>query len=397
MDVSNMDEIISESLDFSEVIQEATACTEPEGADPAQEDLSFNAMGGDLSWQTPWDYLCKSAQAITGRAVRCEAEEALLPLLREISALAAPNGDTTGFPELKTILQQHSCKKGVRLAGKLEKTKPGSKKYAALTKKLLDTLNKARWEKVWREVYNKLEASQTEYPGKADALCPPALLRHVRGEIWQRMEQYGYSGSYPAFRRKKFLPGLHLAQSYGVCYWAGMKRNTRFRIHCFETVEDGQLRVRFVTGTALTRRNEKIKDIFSCLFNANGRRFRNEVECTVSLDAQQPEADLAQYVKAAVKKAALRPLSRKEKKAVGQTNKAGFGTFLKEFFLCGGSFALLLVGILALGACTAMYFVDGPEAAKTLLLQFPWWIFLAGAWLIFGLPIAAMVTASKNK
>lgn len=391
--MTDMDDSLPEEKALAEVPPEETVCE-----DTAKTHRIFSAMGADMSWQTPWDYLCQTAHTIVSRdCPGNEQEQSLLPLLREISALAYPTEHAPCFPSLKELLRRYGCKKGVRLLERMEKCAPGSKMYTALAKKLLGTLNKVRWEKLWWEVYEKLEASQAEYPSEAEVVCPPALLQHVRGEIWQRMEQYGYDGNYPAFRRKKLLSGIHLADSYGACYSAGMKRNTRFRIHCFETVRDGELVIRFVTGTALTRKGEKIKGIFSCLFNARGRRFHNGVEYTVPLSDRQPDSDLSQYIKAAVKKAALRPLSRKEKKAIGQKPKAGFGTFMKTLLLSGGVFALILVGILVLGSCTAMYLVDGLEAAKKLLLQFPWLLFLAGAWLVYGLPVAAMTVAAKNK
>lgn len=170
-----------------------------------------------------------------------------------------------------------------------------------------------------------------------------------------------------------------------------------FHIHCFESVENGVLRIRFLTGTALLRKTETAADIFSCLFSARGRRFANAVEYTVALDSRQPDSGLAQCVQAAAKKAALRGLSREEKEAAGQTPKAGFGTFCKVFFLSGGGFALSLTAVLAALSFAAMYFVDGLDAAADFFLRFPWWIFPAGAWLLYGLPIAAMTVIAKNK
>lgn len=366
----------------------------------------FNAMGGEMTWETPWDFIRQTVYAIVTRLDQpdcpgSEQEQALLPLLRELNSLHFPAETVPSFPLLKALFQRCGCKKGVRLLTKMEKCKGIGKKYASLVNKLLDTLNKLRWEPIWREIYIQLRESQAQYPSKAEALCPQELLQATRSEIWQRMEQYGYLGSYPKFFRKKFLPGIHLEESYGVCYWVGMKRNTRFHVHCFETVEEGKLCIRFVTGTALLRRTQKAKDVFACLFNGKGRRFSHSVQYEIPLEAADregtPENSLAQHVKAAVKKAALRPLSRKEKKAIGQTPKAGFGTFMKVFLLGGGLFALTVVGIMMLAAVVAMYFVDGMEAAKTLLLQFPWWVFLAGAWLLYGLFSASVTVAARNK
>lgn len=405
MDVNSMDNTLP---DLAETV--LSPFDEPVSTDGEGEEAvaiqSFNAMGGEMTWETPWDFLFQTASAIIARlehpgSASNEQEQVLLPLIHEINALSSHSEAASGFPLLKALFQRHSCKKGVRLLTKIEKCKPGSKKYDSLAKKLQNTLNLARYEPIWREIYGKLKDSQMEYPSKAESLCPQELLETTRSEIWQRMEQYGYLGSYPNFSRKRFLPGIHLEESHGVCYWAGMKRNTRFRIHCFETVENGNLCIRFVTGTALLRRKEKVKDVFACLFNGKGRRFSHSVAYNVPLDPAKredmPKNSLAQHVKAAVKKAALRPLSRKEKKAVEQTSKAGFGTFMKTFLLEGGLFALTLVGVVMLAAVVTMYFVDGMEAAKVLLLQFPWWIFLAAAWLLYGLFSASVTVAAKNK
>ncbi len=356
----------------------------------------FSAMGGYGLWDTPWDYLQETAKAICYRSALFvnDRERELLPLAEELSSFTCSS--ETKYPVLTELLQRHGCKKGVRLLSRMEKCQHGSKRLGGLTRKLLDTLNQVRYEPIFREIYGQLLESQAEYPTKAEALCPPELLQAVRSELWQRLEQYGYAGSYPTFRRKKFLPGIHLAESYGVCYWAGMKRNTRFYIHCEELLEGDQLRLRLISGTAMLRRGEKTKGIFSCLFNAKGRRFFHSVDCTLPTDTQPP-VNLAQSVKAAVKKAGLRPLSRKEKKEIGQTPKAGFGTFLTLLLVCGGLFALGLVGTLTLTAFGVLYWLDGLTAATNFLLQYPWWAFFAAAWVLFGLPIAAMTVAARNK
>ncbi len=350
------------------------------------------------AWNTPWDYLITTARAIgENRSSSGSAEQPLIGELTHLGAsLPCPGGSLPQFPLLTELLQRHGCKNGLRLLRAVEKSKYGSKKYRALVKKLLNTLNKLRWEGIWREAYETVKA-HTEYPAPVEALCPQELLESTRGQISQQLAQYGYSGTYPAFHRKKFLPGLHLAESCGVCYAVGMKRDTVFHIHCFESVENGVLRIRFLTGTALPRKTETAPDIFSCLFNARGRRFANTVEYRLALDSRQPDSTLAQCVKAAVKKAALRGLSRQEKKTVGQTPKAGFGTFVRVFFLSGGGFALSLAAVLAVLSFAAMYFVDGLDAATAFFLRFPWWIFLASAWLLYGLPIAAMTVVAKNK
>ncbi|MBQ4600498.1 MAG: DUF3878 family protein [Oscillospiraceae bacterium] len=369
------------------------------------EFLHFNAMGGAAQWQTPWEYLVSTAAALRPKIVlfpeRCNAQEqALLPLLTELTYLPPYNASAaTGaaaFPCLKEIAGKAGCKTVVKRLEKLEKQALPGKRFRSLAEKLTARLNKLRQEPIWRNVYGRLLESQEEYPGKAEVVCPPALLEATRSQIWQRMEQYGYGGSYPAFRRKKFLPGLHLEESYGLLYWAGMKRKTRFRIQCFETVENNVPVIRFVTGTALLKGRQSAKDIFACLFNAKGRRFSSSTTYPLPLSEDAPDAALAQHIKAAVKKAALRPLSGKEKKAIGQKNKAGFGAFMKSFAMAG-LFALVLVGLVALGSFAAMYFVDGAENAKSFVLQFPWWIFFVGAWLIYGIPTAACTVAAKNK
>ncbi len=98
-----------------------------------------------------------------------------------------------------------------------------------------------------------------------------------------------------------------------------MHKNTAYRIHCQESYCGG-LRLVLLSGTELLRRGEEMGDIYSCMFNANGRRLLRKTEWSTSMDDAASLSKLERQLRIAVKRAELKKLDKdeQEKSASGQ-------------------------------------------------------------------------------
>ena len=161
-------------------------------------------------------------------------------------------------------------------------TAPNSKKRENRIRKLVSRLNSQKYEPLFRELYGRIARSQEEYPVRAEACCPPELLREKRAKIQTGMESLGYTGSYPDFIKCGTIRGIHPVGSYEKLYFVGMEKRAVFHIHCREFVVGEGLGIEFLCGTELLRKGESAGDICSCLFNAGGRRYFKTVSPPVA-------------------------------------------------------------------------------------------------------------------
>ena len=361
---------------------------------------------------SPWEYLIDIARAITEKSrfdpcLLNESEKAVLPLCFELTKLVEYTADDSeacsadGFPILKEYFGKHSLHKGVKLLDKLSKLETNNqniRKQIILSGKLLSFLNLKENEPLWRELYEKLSASQSGYPTTAELYCDEQKLRNLREKIQRLMNAYGYTGTYPDFEKREPLKGVHLTESYGMTYFVTAEKNTVYRIHCYEDYGGAELTIRFLYGTAFLKEREEVTDINSLMFNAKGkRRFGTVYYHTESLNDK--DGVLKGMVGISVKKAEMKKLTKEE---TALTKGFGYSPW-RQFLMCllfmGGLFGIFItIGMMIFGA--VMCLVDGqPDEILPLLTDFRIWGFtLVAGWVGFGGAMGIItVLAEKRK
>lgn len=357
----------------------------------------------DLSWyQNPWSFLTSISISLCMKAELPEnhcnaAETALLPLCREIADL--DHWDTgkqrASFPVLRALAEQYGCRKVLPMLTRLEEEEYQSDKYFAAARKLTALLCRQEYEPLFRKIFRRLQASQAEYPRKAETLCQPELLQRTRDKITELLTRQGYSGAYPDFEKTAPVRGIRLEEAYGLTYWVCSEKRVLSRIHCAESpCPDGSLAVTFSCGTALLRKDEAPCDIYGCMFNANGRRFFRFTRCV--LPAEEDD-QLDRFAAIAVKKAELQKLDKEEKTLYYGPAFPGWGLFWAIFILGGGFFAIAMTLSMMLLAVVSALIFGQPEAIGSMLTEIPWLHCLAFCWISFGgvMGIITLLAARK--
>ena len=288
----------------------------------------YNGFSSAEFFENPWRFLRTIAFGI-GQKLQLQgnycnaAEKELLPVIQELVNLEhwleMPESPFLEFPELKRSAVQYGCKRVTVLLEKAEKQKAGSKKWNRLERQIVAELCKKDCEPLWRDLFDKFQVSQRDYPNKMEDYCSAEHLLEIRTKIQGLMHSHGYSGTYPDFVKYAPMKGLHVVESYGVNYTVGMEKNAVYRIHCLETVEDSDsFAVHFLHGTALCKYNQKITDIYSCLFNAKGRCWYDQVSYywTTDENTELEEENLETKVTICVKRAECKRLTKEERKAI---------------------------------------------------------------------------------
>ena len=368
----------------------------------------YNPCNEVFVFENPWDFLRTICSAIVSKAElpgECynEKEKELLPIMKEIAALREWHGfygkEFLAFDELKRLVRKYDVRKAERLLGKLETIKSGTAAFRITVEKLTTILCEKQYEPLWRELYNRIVESQTEYPNKVDFLCDGEQLARARNEIQKLMAAKGYMGTYPDFVKEGALQGIHLEHSYNMSYIVCMEKNVRYHVHCDETWgEDEALRIRFLCGTAFLKKEEET-DIYDCLFNAKGRRlFHTVLRCLSTPGAEESESDaLETAITIATKKAECAKLSKAEQEELGGGMISGWNTFWWIFLVGGGVFGIVMTLIMMI-SCMLMtvtfgLFADIPEMLKTI----PWGLLLGICWAGFGGTMGIVEVFARRK
>lgn len=369
----------------------------------------YNSCNNVTFWENPWDFLHTITFAIGMKADLpgdyCNAKEkALLPLIKEIEALECwmklPAQELISFSELKKTVHHYGYNKAEILLGKLETIKPGDNNFYKTVKKFIAIFCQKQYEPLWRDIYNKISESQSEYQNKVDSLCDKELLMTVRNDIQKLMETKGYIGTYPDFVKEGALKGIHLESSYNMTYFVGMEKRVQYHIHCYESFEENDyLMVKFLCGTAFLKKDERETDIYDCLFNAKGRRLFHTVHHYVPLEIEEDtEADnLETSISIAVKKAECIKLTKEEQQEYYGKLIPGWGMFWWVFLIGGGMFgvimtlAMMIICIITTAAFGL--FADIPEMLKIM----PWGLLLAFGWIGFGVPMGIVEVLAHRK
>ena len=358
---------------------------------------------------TPWQHLQDIAITIYNKyslSADClnAKEQECFPIILELCKLSyrmvLPNEhDTPYFPELKKYMTKYNYPKLLALTEKLETHYYDDKKGNRLAHKLLAELNFRQYEPMWRELHDILEASQSEYPTKVSVLYPREQLELKRKEISQLLKERGYTGTYPDFVKTGSINGLRVAETYDMGHLIFLEKNVIYHIHCVEEYFNEHLMIEFLCGTELLRKGEEQGDIYSCLFNANGRRYFNVVSYQSDFIDENGEIksdDLNTYIDIAVKKAELKKLTKEERKLL-QLDAPMWLMFLLFFVIVGGLFGIFMtVGLMAISIVIALVFGQ-PYTIPSMITDIPWWKCLAFCWIAFGGIMGFITILTKHK
>lgn len=173
-----------------------------------------------------------------------------------------------------------------------------------------------------------------------------------------------------------------------------------YHIHCTEEYFDEHLTVQFVCGTELLRKNETAGDIYSCLFNAKGRRLFQTVSYEsehINLDGENETDDLEQKVQIAVKKAELTKLTKEERKAMGDFGISYWKLYLSVFVVMGGLFSVFMtIGFMLIAVAACLIFAQ-PQTIPSMFTEVPWWKLFLLTWVLFGGAMGIVTVLAKRK
>lgn len=369
----------------------------------------YDAINSICLWDHPWNFLITAASGIVAKAylpgAHCnDSELQMLPLLTEIAALddwdEIPDDFPFTFPTLKGLASKHGCDALVPLFDALGETAPDSAEYTSQVQKIIGALCEESVEPLWREVFDKICASQADYPDKAEECCPAPVLIATREAVQEQMAGLGFSGTYPDFVKDGPLQGIHLEESYDTAYFVAPKERMVSRIHCIETVVDRELTVQFLCGTELLKKDEDAGDIYSCLFNAGGHRLFHHTEYSALLyepDFEHTPQDLSLCVSVAAKKARLQRLTKEEQHTYSGMREASLRTFLSFLVVVGGMFGVAMTAVMMLLTMLISFLVGGTETMHAIMGSVPWWCLLIFCWVAYGGTMGIITTLAKRK
>ena len=389
-------------------------------SDASVEVRRYRAVPG---WhaRTPWDALEAVVYGLLaahdGEAGLNGQEKALLPLATELRCILEPYAlpeqpDGVCFPQLRALMEQYGYRKPLSLLGKLErleKVKQSGNSGAYWNRQrrirtfLIAILNRKEYEPLWREIYQAFAAAQTEYPTYAEGTTPPEMLEKTRNEVGALLHARGYTGSYPDFYKTGAIRGLRHSgpTQYGMDYVIGAEKYAVYHIHCIEE-NASRLHLIFGCGMELLRKGEQKGDIYSCMFNADGRCFYKTASEPRDWSGKYTQEKLCRIVDAAVKRAELRNLNKEEQKLVSAAPQAENTNLFWLLIPISGLFAAgsLILFVSMFGLLLGL--LEGDiQAMFTELAKMPWlrvfllvWLF---AFICFDLAARLEASSARNK
>lgn len=351
----------------------------------------FNAAKTLAPVHSPWDILRSATVCLRQKAELpgdccSSAEKELLPVLDEISDLSYSISRTEPFYLLESLAQKHGHSQLAALLRKLVLPDPkNARRRERLTKRVLAQLAKAKYEGMWREIYEAFRASQAGLPGVFD-VYPIPELSSMRQTIEDRLKANGFEGTYPDFQKNGSIRGLRLTQRNGLSYFVFNEKRARYFIHCQETLSYDCMHVHFLCGTALQRKTEDVTDVYACAFDAKGRRYFRTLSYGTSPEArtygQWPLAAL--YAIVAAKCAQLEQLTRVERKIARIEPAQPWSIFFFWLLFGGGLFSILFHLFFFPAFALFLYAIGDGAMIPGLFTDTAWLKSILFAWVGFG-------------
>ena len=345
---------------------------------------------------TPWESLAFMALVILekdslGAEYFNQKERDLLPLLKELRALCNMIGyydeEAYKFENLKHYIRKHGLLHLLPLVDTVTKKSTGKTAGAVHMTRLVSQLNHSACEGLWRELYRLVADSQEGYADKLLAY----KLSGIKVQIEEAFHRLGYEGAYPNFCKTGALKGTRLEESYNLTYWIGMEKNARYMIHCQELLFGDTMHIQFLCGTAFLKKDETITDIYSCCFNAKGRRLFK----TLFWFDESPDT-LDRFVTMAAKRAECTKLTKEEKSLLGQI-RPDWNYFVTMFLFTGGLFAVMMTVAAFLLCCLVTAILLGFNEIWGMIEYMPWCFIFLFSFVSFGGAMAILDITAKSK
>lgn len=336
---------------------------------------------------SPWRHLSNAALQIylkheISAKLLNEGEKELLPLLVDLAKLWCSDEfpspwDDDELPVLKAYFQEQGYEE---LVSELQQRENDFRDFRRLTK-LIAKLDQVKYEPLFRGLWNKVKATQEQYPTEAEVSTPKNELLKIRQQVTEMMYQLGYSGTYPDFCKTGKFKGLRLVERESVEYFVFGRKDAAYHIH-FEERAGNAIQLQILYGTQLFRQKQEPGDMLSCMFNSNGRTIVKMMFCSVEepgrLEAILPIAD---------KQAQLIKLTHEDREQILDYKESSLKVFLFCLILGGGLFALLFTPLM-LGLDVLFCFIDQEPMTWSWI---PWLQIFLFSWIGFGGLVGGLV------
>ncbi len=353
---------------------------------------SYNCAENTVYQATPWVYLAIIAWQICDKAAIApdmlnQKEQDLLPLLKELEqfAFVRPN-EPCGFP----LLHKLAVDNGFEDLEKFFKKAQNSKGKERPVSWLVLQLSKLRYKHLWDAVYSKIKESQQDYP------CLEADNKDHIKIIDDTMHEQGFEGSFPDYVKTGITKKSITAESYGSTHTVAKGKNAVYRVHCQESIDNGELKgITFLCGTAILKEDMSTDetDIYYCAFDSKGKTLF-DVIYHYTYEDYNPQAFLKTAATVAAKRAQRIKLNKSEKAFFNRNAPSFMTSFLTVFILLGGffsigftllSFIIVVITALATG-----------ENIGEFLKDIPWVFVIVSTWVGFG-GAMGIITALSNR
>lgn len=357
-------------------------------------EVAYNGINSICYFENPWQILSNFSYEFVQKEELSnldfnDKEKEILPLIKEISAFQTTNEqELTVFPVIRNLLKKYNYNKLLKLLDKIEQLNPNKLKSAFATQNFILEFSKKQYEPMWREIFNNFCESQKDYPNKIEALHLLCKLNKARQRVQQIMKNQGYSGEYPNFIKEAPLRHINFVNSYGQIYAVGFEKRVIYRVRFFELgANDEALHYNILCTKELPRKKEKIHDIFSCVFNAKGKRYFNNEFASVSLIEDEKITSINDFEKEIIiyiKTNELKRLTKDEKKLNKLNEPRPWGLFWIWLVFGGGAFSILFNLFMMIFGIVALVVFGEATSIPAMFMEFPWIKMIAFAWIGFG-------------
>lgn len=298
---------------------------------------AYNAESDPLFWMginTPWDYVTALANSINSHfnyGIANLKEKKIFGLIKHL--MCEKYIDTDTIPaELYHLIEKHNLKNVIKPPYDL--TKP--------------YLCKKKFEPFWRDVLNLISESQKDLPSYFDETVSKNDFEKHKQLITEQMKKWGYEGTYPDYYKKDSIIKPTLFRTYNLSHIVAFEKYVEHHIHCYSFMKRNDvIQTAFFIGTIFNKSDEEKSDIYSTMFDCNGRAVFS-VESTIfagAMNAGTYESWTTNAVKAAVRKADLKKSDKQDFyfKSIFERNPVlNFKGLLFAFVLFSVGFSLIV-------------------------------------------------------